>query len=266
MKYLIIALFIVSFKCDATSVAGSAPHVFRATPTSHKISFQPTWNRYLPPDVFLKTLKMRFPYSRLTDDGCQFLNSSNRKLLGNSDPLTGKPSLQNPNSSTINWYNICLSKYVVNNQKNFLSQSNIKKMIESDGRITYQTTYQPPTEAQIRSYFGDEVIVELLNRKGDLFDNVRTATWSSLNLFTQQSHLRYLVNMLIGPEDILIDLDLARTEEEFIKILSSQISELMSLPADKLTFLEVNSPENPSLLEITKAAQFLILFNDIMKE
>jgi hypothetical protein len=113
MQLKLTALFIFATMTATTYAAGlQMSHMMTVTPPSRlkkNISFQENWSRYPSPDVILNKLRQDFPTANLMfTSECQVLTKANRSLLGDSQPMTGRPAVDSPNSSFINWYGSCV--------------------------------------------------------------------------------------------------------------------------------------------------------------
>jgi hypothetical protein len=236
-----------------------------------KTSFKPTWQRYPPPDVFLNTLRQQFPLADigLLDSNCRSLTNDNRTLLGDSEPATGRPSIDNPNSSTANWYNRCLAEYV---KSEYQGISSYTYQTQADGTQIGTEDHRPLTF--FNDYYSEEVVGEVKKLLGsDAYANEQMVPsrfdvdWKNLSAAAQSALVRRQVERLIGPEDIVLDLGLAASEDEFVAGVLRLISKFINTPeATTFTFLEVNQPEYLGVRRMTKIVQYLILFHDTHKE
>ncbi|MCB0412047.1 MAG: hypothetical protein KDD22_05940, partial [Bdellovibrionales bacterium] len=101
--------------------------------------------RYPSPDVIINMLQASFPTVKMSvyEDlaKCWALTKSNRSVLGDSSPATGRPAVERPNSSFIVWYSGCLAK-LLESEKQSLSPSSA----DQDSWIPFM------------NYLGDEMV------------------------------------------------------------------------------------------------------------
>lgn len=271
MKTLLLFTALILSSAAPALPAGPMSSVFSSNKLFKKISFKPTWQRYPPPDVFLNTLRQQFPLVGIDqlDSNCRSLTNDNRTLLGDSEPATGKPSIDNPNSSTANWYNRCLAEYV---KSEYQGISSYTYQTQADG--TQIGTEDRRSLTFFNDYYSEEVVSEVKKLLGSdayadeqMVPSKFDVDWKSLSAGAQAALVRRQIERLVGPEDIVLDLGLAASEDEFVARILGLISKFVNTPeATTFTFLDVNQPEYVRVRSMTKIAQYLILFHDTHKE
>ena len=83
---------------------GPAQGLFRKL--LRRASFTEEWSRYPAPDVVLNDLLAKFPAVKfeVLSEQCRQLVDENRIALGDSDPITGAPAMDQPNTAFVKWY------------------------------------------------------------------------------------------------------------------------------------------------------------------
>ena len=82
-------------------------------PALARASFDPNSRRYAAPYDVLQTLKRLFPAAPgRVSRGCSELTESNRAVLGDDSPDTGRPAIAQPSGGFVRWYALCLKEYV----------------------------------------------------------------------------------------------------------------------------------------------------------
>lgn len=111
-----LSLFLVSFALANAANAAMPFSPVQPLTRGKKASFTENWSRYPSPDVIIARLHQDFPDGAFTytNTGCNIMNDENRGLLGDSSPQTGKPAVDNPNSSFISWYSNCVTNLIKN--------------------------------------------------------------------------------------------------------------------------------------------------------
>ncbi len=239
----------------------------------YKMSFSETWSRYPAPDVILNIFRDRFSvgsFATLSTE-CNQLSENNRAQLGESMPISGLPAIDNPNSTFVNWYLKCLVEYIGADDGNLAVVEDIPK---ADG--TYESKISDRDIVDIENLFGPEVIQECKAKDdelGSLSDPSKKVSlikfscrWQKLSTEIRVKYIRGLIEKYIGPEDVLIDLEIADSETAYVQMLFEELDNFMQKPDRRYEFLKVNPNEgNLTLRDASKILKFLINLDDNLK-
>lgn len=261
----------ISYSARAARTVDIIQYKFATSVGKRETSFKPTWQRYPSPDVFMNRLQQQFPNCdlRQIDRDCRMLTDENRALLGDSEPHTGSPSIDTPNSATANWYNRCLAQYV---KHEAYGLTKFKYTLRADG-TTFAEREPRPLEF-FNDYFGVAVVSEALQleNKSPTADGRVTLSsfnilWKKLSPETQRAMIRHQMERFVGPEDVVIDLGLASSENQFVDAILGVLNKFIATPdAQTFTFLDVDGGSRVYLSDVTKIVQYLIMFQDVHKE
>jgi hypothetical protein len=248
-----------------------------------KTSFKESWSRYPSPNSIINNLAGHFPLadqSRLSRD-CRGLTVDNRSFLGDSDPVSGSPTIESPNSTFVNWYLNCISEFIKLENLGLV----LSKYVKSDGK-TYFTSDLPI--AEVKNFFTSDVIDEctlvddpdkrLSQTNGIVQVQSFGCRWKSITIKTKLNLIRHLTEKYIGPSDVLIDLQIADSDEIFAKNILAQVEKFSfeySQPGatdaarsakGKFRFLEVDTNNQELIVvEAVKIIKLLINLEDTLR-
>ncbi len=233
-------------------------HVFAGPKEKlYNAAFQQDWSRYPTPHAIILKLKRDFPsvYSGYIDGDCTALSNSNRALIGDSNASTGRPTVDQPNSSFNIWYLGCLTKYI-NAQFNYSSFN---------------------SKDDLNNFYGEDIVQsivssarhtpDLLNDVGTLSYVIGGSLWSNLTTDQQKSIVTNWIEKLIGPEEILVDLNIASSMDVLVERVTTELNKQNEQPTSTYSFL-VGLPRETNQLQLNDAigmTQFLLNLLDTLK-
>lgn len=239
-----------------------------------KTSFIETWSRYPAPDAIIAGFRNGFQGASSMQVGvdCKILTDNNRSLLGDSDPLTGAPAVDHPNSTFVNWYTNCLASYIKSEDQGLTGWVYTK---QPDGSMSANQKNMKIEE--FRRFFSSAVIDECLKNDdpyGSLKDptgtvNVSSFTcrWTSLSAEVKSGFARQLLEKFIGPEEVILDLELAESENALAAVMIDEVDGFNAKPDNRFQMLGVTSAGNGALTvrDAAKILKFLINLEDTLK-
>jgi hypothetical protein len=220
----------------------------------YKASFKRDWMRYPSPDVVIKQLLQNFSLlgegSTMYDNKCGYLDQNNRSVLGDNNPTTGAPLVDNPNMSFVVWYTGCLQTLF---EKEYVLLST--NTGSREGRLQYMG--KPLIDA-----CGDAVNAQSEN----LLDHpyyLSNCKWSSISTDLRRKKVLEFIDELIGPTEVVADLQIASSSEELADIIQNSIQHYQENPDDRYKFLRAEGELN--VINALQAIRFLILMTDTMR-
>lgn len=219
----------------------------------YNTAFEENFLRYPSPDVIINQLKDSFPLSIYLDyevQECMSLTPNNRGVLGDNNPVTGKPLTESPNAGFVVWYTNCLSKLL------YRERSSLSVAISSNSL------------EQVGLYFKPYVLEQCLKDKnlaGSL-DQLPNCNWLDLSEEVRLNRVSEMIIDLIGPDGVLRDLGIAGSTEELAQIVLAEIEWYIENPDGRYNFMEVpNAGGSMSVLNALQISKFLILMTDMFK-
>jgi len=182
-------------------------------------SFDSNQRRYLSPYDLFKTLNKLFAISAEQKNSlpgqCLELSTSNRAVLGDSQPAVGRPAMTQPSSGFIRWYAICLTSYIdiSMNQASHLWEKNQKK----SGSLT--ALVGPDVMAWLHQQTQQKSVASLAVR------------WQELKPKDQDQFIRFQISRMIGPESVLTDFGVCTSELDLIRLIEKSFDGTESLQA-----------------------------------
>jgi hypothetical protein len=230
----------------------------------HQVSFESTWSRYPSPDMIVEFMRRLYPHANFTNDGslneCLALthNNSNRTLLGDSVPALGKPVLKQPNGGFVNWYTKCVSRLILANfDDNYTAV-----------RTKTETEQAALAAEDFSSNLRDECLARFKYPLPPTMDALRVCPWSTLAESTKMTMIRLAIHRFIGPDEIVVDLNLASDTDALAKVILEEIESFAHVQDPNFAFLNVPvkaTYEEFSAYDAVKIAHFLTLMTEVLK-
>lgn len=218
-----------------------------------KMSFSQDWSRYPSPDVILATLQMQFPLAKIDSSSasCLIVTPDNRSILGESNPLTGTPSVTNPNSSFVVWYSGCL--------KDFL------KSEEYEFSALFIRGTPAEREALVKTHLSEKTLALCpVDLQGGAPSS--KCEWTQLTPAVRISIIESEIERLIGPDEVVRDLTLGTSVNELATRIDSKLSAIIAKNGDAFSFINMSFKSGrPDSVKAIGAVRFLILLADTLK-
>lgn len=303
-----LSLFLVSFALANAANAAMPFSPVQPLTRGKKASFTENWSRYPSPDVIIARLHQDFPDGAFTytNTGCNIMNDENRGLLGDSSPQTGKPAVDNPNSSFISWYSNCVTNLIKNeayasggtDEERFkqingelafgLCQKAIDSKYEKDlaafkdeqknydeVRAKYQKDLEAYRLAAEKARKNKSVKVPSMPeyptyhlgfepRKPVEFHST-DCNWTELNADAKTRLINQFLERYIGPNDVIVDLQLADSEQELSEKIRDYVDDYAQAQDARFDFLFATKEKDLILERAVRVIKLLIHLEDIQK-
>lgn len=215
LRIVLSILIFVTASNGFAAMSSLRPAAPKRSKLDKVISFTENWRRYPAPDVIIE----RFWNDFLQDeafgfhDDCMMLNSDNRAVLGDNEPATGRPVVEKPNVAFFNWYTTCLAEVIKGESEAIRSKIDRSQSLE-DAHSNAKSFY---TEAVVNECKLPSKSIHNLAYIGSL------CRWRSLSAEAKAELVREQILRFIGPEDVVIDLEIAKSEQELIAQIIEQV-------------------------------------------
>lgn len=227
----------------------------------HNAAFVEEWQRYPTPHSLLQKLKSDYPHvnQTLLTEKCRTLNAENRGFLGESDVVTGRPSVDRPSGTFMNWYLNCLAEYARQDLTFGILQ---RKSFHQQTDLDF---YYPKSAVEfcLRQHSKG-----LLNSSPDVaFLLLDACSWKEFPPEVKLGLAVDLIESLVGPEDVVIDLNLARSSVELAQSLVQQVDNYNQKPGPQFGFLFTPTPEahKLQLKQVRSMLMILINLKDVLR-
>lgn len=239
MKLIFLFLLLASFQAPAS-------------PLLHQASFTENWSRYPSPDSIVATLAQQFPHFNLKEgiSRCISVTPDNQMLLGESSPLSGAPYIKDPNSAFIVWYTGCVQTFAQGEARAY------------QNAMTAKPANMTRDEAA-KDFFGPQI----LGLCTELDERTNNCDWAKLAKPKRVDALVEVIEMLIGPNDVIRDEGIAPSSEDFAQRIDDALTGAITNKPSQFTFLNLNlaSSYDRTPIRLMPAIQFMILLNDTLK-
>jgi hypothetical protein len=231
-------------------------------------AFENTWSRSPSPDAILKKFHLDFPFANLADipNDCRALTKDNRSLLGDSDPVSGSPAIDNPNSAFVSWYQGCLTQYIRMEDRGLVE----KRTISFTGGGASQETISPRLVSDFQDFFTPQVIEEC--RKKDDKDKAIGKPGDTMNLYSFRCRWKILspaakaalvekiMEQYIGPPEVRQDLGVPG---DFAAMVLKELDGYSAARDSRYDFLLPYPQARGDIRNATAILKFLIHFTGI---
>lgn len=167
-------------------------------PFQASASFSETSRRYLSPRDLFNVLGQKFPIMNsekvLTLKPTCWKIGSNINLIGAVNPAVGSPAAELPVTGFVRWLGTCGGNLV---------------------KLQFEDLARRQTDENLWKQFFPE------NFRAKYASTFQTAKWNSLPEETRDEVLRYQIEMMIGPENVIKDLGFAGSTSDLLKVLKA---------------------------------------------
>ena len=184
--------------------------ILLAVTGSLQAAFDTNQMRYLSPFDILQTQKTLFPVTADSNakvaQNCQELDVSNRSVIGDNQPVTGKPAIAHPSGGFMRWYATCLTEYIQ------ASTQQARDYFDA-GKKTAPVAY----------LWGPKFLgwIQTQTRRGTGWD----MSWKHLPAIERETFLNYQIERMIGPETVITDLGLCKSQRELRVLMEKTFEE-----------------------------------------
>lgn len=252
--------FMLLLSLAATVPATAAPVHLQS------VSFTQDWSRYPAPDVLLKTLRKQFPHAEMGYDmtSCFIINEKNQTVIGQDNPLTGTPSLANPNSAFLVWYTGCVKSLAVAEQAAFsefyvTNRFNLRASSPQQEQAKAAEFGAPYASGAIRASCPLSFATGFPG--GDA-----KCDWKNMPERTRLAIISAEIERLVGPDEVIREEGFAPSLDAFARRVDAQLLLTVTKNPGSLAFLQIYAGTSYlSPIALLPALRFLILLNDTLK-
>lgn len=211
-------------------------------------SFEKDWRRYPSPDVIVQLLASKFPDVDITQipPRCVRVTDQVRGSLGDDRPVVGAPLAGQPTAALVDWLHQCVISFV-RADKHALLNMNAGALERRLG-----TSLWKGCQAQ--------------NPAQDLVTTRESCDWSKLSSTEQQQFLEAEILRLLGPEEVLIEFEIASSGSELRQQVGDEIQDLTRTDSARYAFLDVRpSSGRLNVIDAAVLTEYLLLLTDSLR-